>query len=64
MGVVYQAVQDGVSKCCIPNGGMPMFNRNLAGHDRGTHTMAVVQDFEQVTSMRIVEHRKTPVIDH
>ena len=36
MGIVDQAVEDGVSQGGVADGGVPMFNRKLAGDDGRT----------------------------
>lgn len=63
MGVVHQPVEDGVGQRGVADGRVPMFNRKLAGDDGRAAPMAVVEHFQQVASVRIVEHRQPPIIN-
>src|SRR3954469_16789139 len=53
MRVVNQPVENRVSKRWIADGGMPTVDRNLAGYDRRTLTVPVVEHLKQITPRRI-----------
>jgi hypothetical protein len=48
MGIVDQAVEDGVGERRIADHGVPLGHRHLAGDDGGTAAMAVLQDLQQI----------------
>ena len=60
--VLQKAIQNGVSNGRIPNPGMPMFYRQLAGNDRGFVAGAVIDDLQQVGARHAVDGSHTPVI--
>lgn len=64
MGVVDQAVEDGVGQGGVADGGVPMFNRKLAGDDGRTAAVTVVEHFQQVAPVRVVEHGEPPIVNH
>lgn len=55
VAVVNQSVQDGIGKGGIPDMIMPMVNRELTGNQGGTRSVAVLDDFEQISSFGIGE---------
>ena len=48
MGVMDDAVQDGVRHRGIADQIMPSFDRDLAGYRRGTTTVTFFDDFQQI----------------
>ena len=55
--VLQKAIQNGVSNGRIPNPGMPMFYRQLAGNDRGFVAGAVIDDLQQVGARHQAAHQ-------
>jgi hypothetical protein len=56
MGVVDEAVNDGIGQGGIANGGVPVFNPKVASDDSRVGAVTVVEHFQQVAPMRVVEH--------
>jgi hypothetical protein len=56
VGVVDEAIQDGVCESGIADDFMPGIDGDLAGDDGGCATMAVVEDFEQIAAFGGGEH--------
>lgn len=52
VGVVDEPVQDGVGQCRVTNGIMPVFDRELAGDDRGATAVPILKDLEHVPPLR------------
>lgn len=63
MGVVDQAVEDGVGQGWVAQGVMPVGDGQLAGDHGGAGLIALVEDFEQVAAAFIVERRQAPVVE-
>ena len=53
MGVVNQAIQDGVGDRGIADVFMPVFDRELAGDDGGAGAVAVLDDLQEISSFRV-----------
>ena len=64
VGVMHQAVEDRVGQCRIPQGLMPVLDRQLTGHQRGPAIMAIFDDLQQVATIFITERRQAPVIEN
>jgi len=64
MSVVDQPVQDGIGQGGVADGGMPVFDGQLAGHDGRARSVAVVEHLKQVAPVGIVEHGQSPVVNH
>lgn len=62
MGVVNQAVQDGVGQRGVADGGMPVVHRKLAGDHRRARIVAVVEDLQEVAAVHVVEHGEPPIV--
>ena len=62
MGVMDEAIQDGVSQGGIADGVVPVLDRELAGDDGGAAAMAIFEDFQQIASLRWGEDGQTPVV--
>ena len=63
MGIVDEAVEHGVGIGGISNEQMPLVHGELAGDDRGTMTVAIFEDFQEVVTGTGVERLKPPVIE-
>jgi len=50
VGVVEEAVEDGVAEGGIADDIVPVFDRHLAGEERAAPCVAVVEDLEQVVA--------------
>jgi hypothetical protein len=63
VGVVDEAVEDGVGERRIADDIVPVFDRDLAGDDGGGAAVAIVDDFEQVAALVGGHRREPPVIE-
>lgn len=63
VSVVEQTVEDGVGDGGVADGVMPEFQGELTGHERGAATLAVVEDFQEVTVLGILKFFHAPVVD-
>jgi len=63
MGLVDQAIEDRVGKGGVADAVVPVFERQLTGHEGGAATVAVLQDFEQVAALAIGQRGEAPVIE-
>ena len=61
--MVQQAVQDGIGDGGFADDGMPVFDRALAGDDGGIFLIAVLDDFEQIVALRIIERSQKQIIE-
>ena len=50
MGVVDEAIKDGVGQSWIADGLMPMVDGELARDDGGTPSVAVLEDLQQIAA--------------
>ncbi len=64
VGIVNEAVEDGVAQCGVADDGVPLIDRNLTGDDGGRATVAVIEDLQKVASLGRVEHRQAPIVEH
>lgn len=64
MSVVDQPVPDGIGQGGVADGGMPMLNGKLAGHDGQAGPVAVIEHLQQVAPVGIVEHGQSPIVNH
>jgi hypothetical protein len=62
VGVVNEAVEDGVGEGRIADDLAPLLDRNLAGDDRRSTLMAVFEDFEEIALFGLGERRQAPVV--
>jgi hypothetical protein len=63
VGVVYQAVENGVGVGGIANQRVPLVDRELAGDEGGAAAVAVLEYFQQVVAGRGVERLQAPVVE-
>ena len=64
MGVVDQAVEDGVGQGGMAEGLVPARHRQLAGDHGRTSLVALVEDFQQIPPALVVERSQPPVVEH
>jgi len=62
MGVVNEAIQNGIGVGRIPDQIEPACHGELAGHHGGAATVAVLEDLEQMVAGVAVERFKAPII--
>lgn len=62
MSVVDEAVEDGVGVGWIADDIVPFVDRELAGDDRGSSSMAFFKNFQQVMSSGGIERFETPIV--
>jgi hypothetical protein len=62
VGVVDQAIENGIGKGGIADDLMPGIEGQLAGHEGGAPGVAVLEDFEQIASFGVAERSETEVV--
>src|ERR1700734_3438903 len=60
---VDEAVEDRIGDCRIDDHLMPVVDGELAGYDRGTAAVAIVDDFEQVAALLRGQRSQSPVVE-
>ena len=63
MGVVEEAIADGVGDGGVAEVVVPLRNGDLAGEDRGTVAVAILDDLEQIPALEVADRRDPPVIE-
>lgn len=63
MGVVDEAVEDGVGVGGLADHRVPGRDGQLAGDDRGSPSVAVLEDFEEVVPALSPERLQAPVVE-
>src|ERR1035438_7406955 len=63
VGVVNEAVEDGVGEGRIADDVAPLIDRDLAGDEGGAPSVAVLEDLEQVDALRLGEDLQSPVVE-
>jgi hypothetical protein len=63
VGVMDQAVEDGVGVGGIADQRMPLIDRELAGDDGGAAAVAVLKDLQEVVAGRGVERLEAPIVE-
>lgn len=63
MGVVDEAVEDGVGEGGLIDVGVPFRDGQLTGDDGGGLAIAIVEDFEEIAFYLIAERREAKVVD-
>ena len=61
--VVNDAIENGISVGGIADQLVPFVDRDLAGDDRRSPTVAFFEDFEEVVAGSSIERLKTPIIE-
>jgi hypothetical protein len=64
MRVVEQPVGDGVSDRGVAEVVVPLVDRNLAGHQRGTHAVTILDDLQQIATVLVAQRREPPIIQN
>ena len=64
VGVVNQPVQDGIGNRWIPYNFIPSIYRHLAGHDGRAVLVTILDDFEQIAPLIVIELFGSPVIEN
>ena len=62
MGVVDQAIQDGIGQGGIPDLGVAFIHRELRGHESGTETVTIFEEFQEVPALFIGQGGYSPVV--
>jgi hypothetical protein len=62
MGVVDQAIEDRIGQRGISDLGMPFIHQELSGHEGGTESMTVFEEFQEVPALFIGQGGQTPVV--
>jgi len=63
VGVVDDAVEDGVGERRVADHAMPAVDRKLTGDQGGAAPVAVLDDLEQVVTLLGAERLETPVVE-
>ena len=63
MGVVNEAVEDGVGISRVANKGVPFVDRDLASEDGRAAAIAFLEDFIEVTTGAGVERFEAPIVE-
>ena len=64
VGVVDEAVENGVGIGGIADHGVPVFDGKLAGDDGGSAPVAFLEDFEQVVTGLGIERLESPIVEN
>jgi hypothetical protein len=59
---VDQAIQDGIGQGRIPDLGVPFIHRELRGHESGTETVTIFEEFQEVSALFIGQGGYAPVV--
>jgi hypothetical protein len=62
MGVVDQAIQDGIGQGGVPDLSMPFIHWELSGHKGGTEAVTVFEDFQEVPALFFSQGGQTPIV--
>ena len=63
MGIVNDAVEDGVGECGLSDQVVPAVDRDLAGDQGGAAAIAVLDDFEHVMTLLGPERLEAPIVE-
>jgi len=63
VGIVDQAVQDGIPDGWIGKADVPLCNRHLSGDHSGCTAVAIIQDFEQVLGLGAGQGIAQPIVE-
>src|SRR5262249_56094265 len=63
VGVVEQAVADGVGEVGIPDGSVPVLRGDLTGDEGGGALGAVLDDLDQVSTFVVAQGSEEPIVD-
>src|ERR1700674_5202244 len=63
MGVVQEAVADGVGQGRLAEVVVPLGRRQLAGDNRAAAAIAILEDLEEVTALLILDGGEAPIVE-
>lgn len=63
MGVVDEAVQDRIAECGVADDLVPVVEGELARHERGAPSVAVLEHFQEISSLRVRERGEPEVVE-
>ena len=63
MGVVDEAVEDGVGDGGVGDDLVPMLDRHLTGDDGRSALVAIVDDFEEIATLVAGERGEAPIVE-
>ena len=63
MGVVDETIEDCIGQGWVSDCFVPVLDRHLAGDNCGCATVAVFEDFQQVTALRGGQDGEAPIVD-
>ena len=64
VGVVDEAVEDGVGERGVADDLVPLLDRNLAGDQNRRALVAILEDFEEIALLGLGELRQAPIIQN
>ncbi len=62
MGVVDQAIQDGIGQGRIPDLGVPFIHQELGSHESGAEAVTIFEKFQKVPALIVGQGGQAPVI--
>ena len=62
MGIVHEAIENGVGVSGVADHCVPIFDGKLAGDDGGSAAVALFEDFEQVVTGLGIKRFKSPIV--
>jgi hypothetical protein len=63
MGVVNEAVEDGIGISRVADEGMPFVDGDLAGEDRRAASITFLENFIEVTTGAGIERLEAPIVE-
>jgi hypothetical protein len=63
VGVVDEAVEDGIGKSGVADDGMPVVEGELAGDEGGPPSVAILEKFEHIVALGIGERGEAEVVE-
>src|SRR5271163_4666934 len=63
IGVVNDAVENGVGQCRVADDVVPFVDRELAGYEHGAGVVAVFDDLEQVALLLAGQGLRSPIVE-
>ena len=63
MGVVNEAIEDGVGICRIADEGVPFVDGDLAGEDGRAAAITFLEDFVEVMTGSSIERFEAPIVE-
>ena len=63
MSVVKESIADRMGDRGLADVVVPFLDRHLAGQDRGSVSVAIFDDFEQITTFGFAQRHQSPVVE-